>query len=330
MLVGPSGTGKSHLAMAVAHTIQEQRIAVLWVFVPTFLDELRGSLHTQAETTMGVVEVMQMLVAAPCVVLDGFGTGYETPWAEAQLYQLLAQRTDRNVPTVITTNRVLETFNPLIRTRLTQPDQSMVCRVVGYESEFIHDLLRSITPAQRAMTFESFNLEPFSEAEQQRYRYNPSHMFGFLQRFGENPQGKTLVLMGPHGNGKTHLALAVANRRWQLGLPAVYVSLSHVLDRLRRASRGETTESLETMLHVLRMMPLLIIDNFSTDQATAWAQQMCFQLVDDRIVAQQATLVCTTHTLEEFNAPLQSRFSDQALSGVLAMLAPDYRKIRTR
>jgi DNA replication protein DnaC len=51
--------------------------------------------------------------------------------------------------------------------------------------------------------------------------------------FAAHPQG-WLVLQGPAGSGKTHLACAVANHRLGLGEPVLYAVAADLLDHLRR------------------------------------------------------------------------------------------------
>src|SRR5262249_38294419 len=59
--------------------------------------------------------------------------------------------------------------------------------------------------------------------------------------FAEAPAG-WFVLLGPSGAGKTHLAAAVANRRIELGDPALFMVVPDLLDHLR-ASYDESGEN---------------------------------------------------------------------------------------
>ena len=123
VLSGPCGSGKTHLAAAIANHQFQQGTLVLFAVVPQLLDHLRAAFAPSSETTYDAL--FQKVCEAGLLVLDDLGAEHTTPWAQEKLFQIINHRYMYGVPTVITTN--LELINDLddrVRSRLT--DISMV------------------------------------------------------------------------------------------------------------------------------------------------------------------------------------------------------------
>lgn len=327
VLTGPSGTGKSHLAAAITNAVLDRDEGALWVFVPDFLDHLRTTFNPQSDISYD--ELFTTVRDAPVLILDDLGAQSSSPWAEEKLYQILSHRYDACRPTVITSNKLLDNFEGRVRARLQDADVSRIVAVVGYTSEVVNRLMGLSYDLIRRMTFENFNPQPYSAEESQRTRYNLAQVYGIVQSFVRDPQQhKWLVLMGVHGCGKTHLTAAMANDRLSRGLPTLFINTPDLLDALRASFGGDGSSTYEKVFYEVRATPFLILDDFGAHSSTAWAKEKLYQILNYRYNAQLPTVITTNQTLEEIDPPLQSRMSDQEYCGVLAVLAPDYRKTR--
>jgi DNA replication protein DnaC len=89
--------------------------------------------------------------------------------------------------------------------------------------------------------------------------------------FAEEPEG-WLLIHGPSGAGKTHVAAAIANRCIERGQPALFVVVPDLLDHLRASYRPDSDMSYDLLLEQVRTAPVLILDDLGTQNATAWAQ----------------------------------------------------------
>ncbi len=328
VLTGPSGCGKSHLAAAIVNAVLDRNQEALWVFVPDFLDHLRATFSPQSDIAYD--ELFATVRDAPLLALDDLGAQTASPWAEEKLYQLLAHRYDRQLPTIITTNRLLETFDGRVRARLLDQHISRPIAVVGYASEVVNQLMGLSYDLIRRMTFETFNPHPYSATEAQRNRYNLAQVHAIAQSFvRDTHQRKWLVLLGIHGCGKTHLAAAMANERLAQGLPTLFIVTPDLLDALRASFGGEGASSYDKVFYEVRSSPFLILDDFGNQATTAWAREKLYQILNYRYNAQLPTVITTNQTLEEIDPPLRSRMCDEEYCGVIAVLAPDYRRTRS-
>jgi len=134
-----------------------------------------------------------------------------------------------------------------------------------------------------------------------------------------------MVLQGGFGCGKTHLAAAVANFAVGMGVPTLFLTVPDLLDSLRFAYASEDT-SFEERFEEIRTAPLLVLDDFGTQNATPWAQEKLFQIINYRYINRLPLVVTTNLDMDEIEARIRSRLADPELVSVVRISAPDYRR----
>ena len=98
LIVGPCGTGKSHLAQALGHCAVQQGYEVLF----TTQSQLLGSL--QAARATGTYERrFQTLARIPLLILDDFGLKPLRPPQDEDFHDLIAERYEQTA-TILTSN----------------------------------------------------------------------------------------------------------------------------------------------------------------------------------------------------------------------------------
>jgi DNA replication protein DnaC len=134
-----------------------------------------------------------------------------------------------------------------------------------------------------------------------------------------------LLLQGGYGCGKTHLAAAVANYAVGMGVPTLFLTVPDLLDTLRFAYNDEDT-TFEARFEEIRNARLLVLDDFGTQNATGWAQEKLFQIVNYRYINKLPTVVTTNLLFDEIEARIRSRLSDPDLVTQSRIIAPDFRR----
>ena len=98
---GQRGCGKTHLAVAIGAESIRQGRPVFYSFVPTLLDHLRAAFSP--DSPIGYDELFEHIKTVPLLILDDLGAEASTAWAEEKLYQIVVERHEARLPTVITT-----------------------------------------------------------------------------------------------------------------------------------------------------------------------------------------------------------------------------------
>jgi len=148
--------------------------------------------------------------------------------------------------------------------------------------------------------------------------------FNTASNFANSLKG-WLLLTGHYGCGKTHLAAAIANHAVGANIPTQFLTAPDLLDWLRGSYSRETEGSFEERFNALRTVPLLVLDDFGTQNATPWAQEKLFQILNARYVNRLATVITSNWPVSEFEGRIRSRLLDPEVVTHVDIQAPDYR-----
>lgn len=100
ILAGKPGTGKTHLAAAIALRSMEQGRQAIFRLVSAMLDEIQAAIRDGGDYD----GLMRQFKTAPCLVLDDLGHENMTPARASYLHQIIDFRYGENLQTIVTTN----------------------------------------------------------------------------------------------------------------------------------------------------------------------------------------------------------------------------------
>ena len=329
LLQGGYGCGKTHLAAAIANACVELGIPALFLTVPDLLDSLRFTFNNAEDS---FEERFERIRKAPLLILDDFGTQSATEWAREKLFQILNYRYTNRLPMVITTNLGLREIEGRMRSRLSDPE--MVGQVLILAPDYRRpkedsrqDELSSLDLHQ-AQTFGTFSLRKNEKLPANDLR-SLERAFEAARQFSEDPRG-WLVLTGPYGSGKTHLAAAIANFRALEGHPVTFVVVPDLLDHLRATFSPSSDTSYDRRFEQIRSAQVLVLDDLGTQAMTPWVREKLYQLFNHRYNAGLPTVITTADTLEDVDPRIRTRMLDARLCVIHAITAPAYRGSRSR
>ena len=322
---GGYGCGKTHLAAAIANYRIDFGHPVLFINTPDLLDHLRAAFSPSADT--GYDTRFDQVRNAPLLILDDLGTQSNTEWAQEKLYQIFNYRYNARLPTIVTTNEELEDIDIRVRSRMVDPGLTEIIHIAAPDFR-----LAGVDQGQSDLSSLNVHLDKTFESFDLRQRELTRHQAENIQRayetaleFAQSPTD-WLVLNGvAYGNGKTHLAAAIANYVVNSGEPVLFIVVPDLLDHLRATFNPATGARLDKRFDEVKTASLLILDDLGTESATKWAQEKLYQLFNHRYNARLPTVITTAMPIEDIDRRLASRMLDGSRCTFFVLEAPSYR-----
>ncbi len=330
ILKGGYGCGKTHLAAAIANSRLAEGRPVLFVNTPDLLDHLRATFNP--ESTVSYDERFDQVRNSPLLILDDLGTQSNSEWAQEKLYQILNYRYNAKLPTVITTNLDLESIEIRMRSRMVDPSLSQIIHIAAPD-------FRRAGVGDEQSDLSTLNLhgdktfETFDSRDNELPRAQADNLHRALQlavAFAENPTDWLVFNSVAYGNGKTHLAAAIANYVANSGEPVLFVVVPDLLDHLRATFNPSSQSRLDKRFDEVKSASLLVLDDLGTESATAWAREKLYQLFNHRYNARLATVITTAVPIEQIDPRLASRMLDGVRCTFCVLEVPSYRGKGTR
>jgi DNA replication protein DnaC len=359
LLEGGYGCGKTHLAAAIANLSVNHGVPTLFITVPDLLDSLRFA-YADPETTFE--QRFEEIRNAGLLILDDFGTQNATAWAQEKLFQIINYRYTNKLPTVITTNLMLDQIEGRIRSRLQDDGYVRHIKISAPDyrrpEETSNPGLSMLSwPDIAEMTFEKFEprdndlgkeiVTTVITEKESGYRNRSKERvvtrktvtqsdlktlhaaFNAAINFVKDPKG-WLVFLGESYCGKTHLAAAIGHDRVNLGGQAILVDVLSLLDYLKETFSSDTDVTFNRRIHEIRTTPLLILDDIKESQkGSVWAEDKLHSILNYRYHSHLPTVLTSsmdTNTFATSYPSLWNKLTDTSRCKILVIDMPPYHR----
>ena len=315
VLEGPYGCGKTHLAVAIANTrLESFGEKVVFITAPDLLDILRATFSPESDASFDAY--FERVRNVPLLVLDDLGVENPSGWAKEKLFQLLNFRHVNRLSTVVTTNSPFDDLDPRLSSRMMQGEIVTHIRINAPEYRRLArsqslDLRFNDLRLYQHMRFDTFKTESNDAQE----GANLKRAFGIARKWARDPRG-WLCLMGDYGSGKTHLAASIANDLRERGADVTFATVIDLLDYLRQTFDPHSNSRFDQRFQDICASPILVLDDLSLANATAWSKEKLFQIIDYRYLTRGPTVITTAETkqmMEEDSPRLATRLFDGRL-----------------
>lgn len=131
--------------------------------------------------------------------------------------------------------------------------------------------------------------------------------------------GKGLLFHGDVGSGKTFLASCIANSLVERKIPALITTLAILVHKMT-ANFGDQRES---VLRMVKTVPLLVIDDFGAEQPTRPQLEKQVEIINTRYQARKPLIITTNLSMDKIKNPgdvnykrMYSRVSEMCPYGI--------------
>lgn len=140
--------------------------------------------------------------------------------------------------------------------------------------------------------------------------------------------GESLMVWGEPGNGKTHLAAAIASELSKKGYIVVFQSVPELLQRIRSTFNNENKENETQIMRALLECDLLILDDIGAEKTTEWVEEKLFNIIDGRYRKELPTLYTSNLQPKEIQNQVGKRSYDRMVetSLIVENKAESYRR----
>ncbi|MFD0377287.1 ATP-binding protein [Streptomyces sp. NPDC127112] len=126
LIVGPTGTGKTHQAYGAVRSLLAAGVRLRWEAVTA------ADLYARLRPRPGLDAERELhtLARCPLLVLDDLGAAKGSEWAEELTYRLINHRYEYLRPTVLTTNLAIDDLRTALGDRVASRLSEMTHRVI--------------------------------------------------------------------------------------------------------------------------------------------------------------------------------------------------------
>lgn|GEM_PF-861131 len=191
-----------------------------------------------------------------------------------------------------------------------------LCRKLTIEERRRSELWRiSSLDAFQDMTFNTFNMHIAGTREG----------WEAAQNYAADPEG-WIVLSGPCGSGKTHLAAAIANAQFQEGTLVLFTVVPELLDHMRATFGPHSNTTYDAFFEKVLDAGMLVLDDLGSENSTPWAQEKLFQIINHRYMYRMPTVITTNlELMNDLDDRVRSRLTDISLVRHVRISGQDYR-----
>lgn len=132
------------------------------------------------------------------------------------------------------------------------------------------------------------------------------------------PQTKNLYIHGLPGNGKSHLAAAIARRvKGDEQLIVIYITFAEVLAKLKNSFDSRDGDSEGRIMGALTTCDLLILDDVGVEKPSEYACEVMYRIVDQRMRTEMPIVFTSNYSPQSLRARYKTVIGDMEAGRII-------------
>ena len=162
----------------------------------------------------------------------------------------------------------------------------------------------AVPPRKEACTLQNYYPAPNNGSQLKAFNY----AFRLVREYPAVERG--LLLTGPVGVGKTHLAVAILQGLIEKGVPCLFYEFGALLKEIQESYNAVSNTSELRVLAPVYQAEVLVLDELGAGKPTDWVRDTMMQIIGKRYNDKKLT-VFTTNYLDTRRAPSDETLEDR-------------------
>lgn len=160
----------------------------------------------------------------------------------------------------------------------------------------------------KTRTLDTYIIDQNSTKQQRIYNFCKDYAANFDS---VKKTGRSFLMLGTVGTGKTHLSIGIALEIMKTGHSAVFTSASKIFRSIKDTYHKGSHQKESEVMAIYTQCDLLIIDEVGVHRGSDFEKETFFDVINERYESIRPTIILSNLTIEEIKVFLGERVFDR-------------------